>query len=105
MVEYARWPRCAVPVAKMPAMSNVMNRAAKMNLRNDLFQALAIKIMRPGQHDARHDRLLGCLHFEQRKPTGPKKEKARPLWICMLAGPSRRALRDATQSGNVRNRW
>src|SRR5258708_17533202 len=33
-----------------------------------------------------------------------KKEKARPLWICMLAEPSRRALRDATQHGNVRNR-
>src|SRR3981189_1264643 len=48
--------------------------------------------MRLGQHDARHDRLLGCSHFEQRKPTGPQKKK-RPghfgsaCWRSLRAAP------------------
>src|SRR5258707_9717729 len=48
--------------------------------------------MRLGQHDARHDRLLGCSHFEQRKPTGPRKKK-RPghfgsaCWRGLRAAP------------------
>ena len=48
--------------------------------------------MRLGQHDARHDRLLGCSHFEQRKLAGPRKKK-RPghfgsaCWRGLRAAP------------------